>query len=247
MRCSLVIIKRCLNKDNKNKEWINEKVIEKIKLKIKYYKIYKKYPTIENKIKYNHVKNHINKTIKECKYTYYSNLINKNIYKNKQFWKICNRLIGGKEKNKEEVTIQSNTGKLYNKIESSEILNTEFSKLGKNTSENRNEDNKRNITNKIENNVTIENNNTFNINKIEMKEIEKLIEKLKNKSPGPDNIPANILKIGNEHISKQLLYFINYSIKTGWYPESLKINKIIPLYYIKMEINMKQKIIDLYI
>ena len=60
-----------------------------------------------------------------------------------------------------------------------------------------------------------------------LKEITKLQE---NKSPGPDDISAKIIKITKEIISPCLTHIFNTSIQSGIYPDALKLSKVIAIH-----------------
>ena len=59
-----------------------------------------------------------------------------------------------------------------------------------------------------------------------MNEINKLNQ---NKSPGQDEFTAKFLKISSNMIVTILCEIFNLSIKTGEYPDPLKITKVIPI------------------
>ena len=62
-------------------------------------------------------------------------------------------------------------------------------------------------------------------------EVAKIINNLENKkSTGHDDITVKFIKISSIYISELLAQVINISIKTGIYPDQLKIAKILPLY-----------------
>ena len=71
----------------------------------------------------------------------------------------------------------------------------------------------------------------FNFNKITESETLSIINKLKNKnSSGKDEISNKLLKSIKDEIAKPLTIFINQSLKTGVFPDALKIAKVKPLY-----------------
>ena len=62
-------------------------------------------------------------------------------------------------------------------------------------------------------------------------EVAKIITNLENKkSTGHDDITVKFIKISSIYISELLARVINISIKTGIYPDQLKIAKVIPIY-----------------
>ena len=71
----------------------------------------------------------------------------------------------------------------------------------------------------------------FNFNLTTENEILKIINKLKNKnSSGVDEISNKLLKTIKHEIKEPLSVIINLSLRTGIYPDSLKIAKVKPLY-----------------
>ena len=71
----------------------------------------------------------------------------------------------------------------------------------------------------------------FNFNTITESETLSIINKLKSKnSSGKDEISNKLLKSIKDEIAKPLTIIINQSLKTGIFPEELKIAKVKPLY-----------------
>ena len=71
----------------------------------------------------------------------------------------------------------------------------------------------------------------FNFNTITESETLSIINKLKNKnSSGKDEISNKLLKSIKDEIAKPLAIIINQSLKTGVFPDALKIAKVKPLY-----------------
>ena len=71
----------------------------------------------------------------------------------------------------------------------------------------------------------------FNFNTITESETLSIINKLKNKnSSGKDEISNKLLKSIKDEIAKPLTIIINQSLKTGVFPDALKIAKVKPLY-----------------
>ena len=71
----------------------------------------------------------------------------------------------------------------------------------------------------------------FNFNTITESETLSIINKLKiKKSSGKDEISNNLLKSITDEIAKPLTIIINQSLKTGIFPDALKIATVKPLY-----------------
>ncbi|KAJ8898196.1 hypothetical protein PR048_003556 [Dryococelus australis] len=65
---------------------------------------------------------------------------------------------------------------------------------------------------------------------VDESEIDLIINKLQEKSQGPDNIPVKIVKSCKTYLIPMLAYVINQSLTDGVYPHMLKIASIIPVF-----------------
>ena len=73
--------------------------------------------------------------------------------------------------------------------------------------------------------------NSFYLSPITPEEMEEEIGKLNpSKSTGPYSIPAKILRIIKEPLSKPLEIIFNISLSTGVVPDSFKLASVIPIY-----------------
>ena len=61
-------------------------------------------------------------------------------------------------------------------------------------------------------------------------EIEKIINSMKDGSPGYDDIPASLLKLALSHVKQPLVYMCNLSLSEGIFPEAMKIANVVPLF-----------------
>ena len=72
---------------------------------------------------------------------------------------------------------------------------------------------------------------SFTITPTSKAEIDAIISSLNsNKSTGPNSIPLKILKLTQNEISQHLVHIVNLTFKTGVFPDSLKIAKVIPIH-----------------
>ena len=75
---------------------------------------------------------------------------------------------------------------------------------------------------------------TFRFEKVEEKEVEEIIDKLKNSGgSGSDGIPNRAIKAAKKVIKGPLTRIINLSIEQGVFPESWKESEVVPLYKFK--------------
>ena len=72
--------------------------------------------------------------------------------------------------------------------------------------------------------------NTLFIRPTNETEITNIIRELRSCAPGPDDIPASILKESSTHFIRILTHIINTSFQEGCFPHELKIAKIKPLF-----------------
>ena len=62
-------------------------------------------------------------------------------------------------------------------------------------------------------------------------ELKEAVASLKpNKSPGCDNIHVNVIKAIYEKLKRPLFYIFDQSLKSGIFPDKLKIAKVFPIY-----------------
>ena len=81
-------------------------------------------------------------------------------------------------------------------------------------------------------NIYLKNRNLVNflIAHISNEEVLDIINKLENKSTGPQSIPIKLLKLIPDLILVPLCRIISMSFSTGIYPDALKICKTIPIH-----------------
>lgn len=79
--------------------------------------------------------------------------------------------------------------------------------------------------------LKVVNNSVLNIPKVLESDIEDAIKKLKPKAaPGPDNIPAYVIKGCSEVLVRPLCYLFNLSLTQCCFPSSLKLSRVCPLF-----------------
>ena len=74
-------------------------------------------------------------------------------------------------------------------------------------------------------------NTTFIFQPTNRSSVEKLLKSVKtSKAAGPDNIPAYMIKDAYKEVAYPLCHLINESIKTGIFPTTENLAKVIPIY-----------------
>ena len=68
------------------------------------------------------------------------------------------------------------------------------------------------------------------LNPVSEYEIVNIINQLPVTSAGYDNIPSKLLKLKIEHIKKPLCKIFNTSLSIGYFPDLLKIARVVPIF-----------------
>ena len=178
---------------------------------------YKKYRNLYNKLR------------RITKVTYYKSLIKENRNNSKKLWAILNKLTG-KINNKKELSDEFivNGVKEDNVKKISNAFAKHYSEIGEL------------LADKIKEKHTVNDPMSTMRNKVDqncfffptsIKEIEKIIKKLKDKhSKGYDNISNTMLKKIYPSIIKALLIIFNKSLNEGKFPDNMKISIVKPIY-----------------
>lgn len=220
-------IKTLSRKRAKDKKWIDEKLKQRIHEKNRLYKKKLHNPTIANTTEYNKVRNQVNKEIKLAEENHYSKLITSEKNNLRKLWEIAGTIANPNKvkKNTQIKRLQVNDTNITEDVTIAETLNDYFCSIGKNYA------NKIKTNNEYKKYLKNKNSNSMFLQKVEEKEITKIISSLnEKKAAGDDEIKPKFLKICNPHLSKQLTHIINLSFTTGIVPEKLKIAKVIPIY-----------------
>ena len=183
----------------------------------------------ELKNKYKTFCKNLTNVIKAAKTKYDKSLIEKkkkNSSDPRKLWACINNKIG-RNKNKSDTTIkqiktESNTI-IKNKTEIANIMNTYYCNLGETLIN-------RIITPNKEIELPKSNPNTLFINPTNIYEIIKIIDNLKFKKAGVDNINAKTLKTISHHIADTLVYTFNLCIEMAIWPDALMSAETIPIY-----------------
>ncbi|XP_057289791.1 uncharacterized protein LOC130612454 [Hydractinia symbiolongicarpus] len=154
-------------------------------------------------------------------------LINKHKNDAKKTWSIINEVIGkttlSKEKLPKRLNIDGN--KIENKCLIAEELNYFFVKVGSNLASQIGPSNLSFKSFLTVNNAQMEN------NELRENELFKAIDSLQsNKSPGFDDVNSNVVKQTKNAIKIPLMHIFNLFLLQGYFPEKLKIARVLPVY-----------------
>lgn len=197
-----------------NKNWINNEILNLIKIKAKLYKKHKKYPfDIIHAQNYKTSQKELKLKIKITKQNYYMSEFLKcnNI---KKQWKFVNELTKSSEK---ELKILSKDRNLL-----AENLNNFFINMG--------------LSGIFTGSVNYRNfltcqSNSFYLSETNDKEVKNIIISLDDKKAcGHDGITSQVLKIAATHHIFEIKKIINLSLSSGVFPTSLKTALVVPIH-----------------
>lgn len=219
-------LKKIKRKNTKLTPWVTSGLVKSIHKKNEMYRTVQKNPNNDYlKSEYRTYKNRLTNLINKTKYEYYKNEINKNKTSSKSLWKTVREISKTNSKSNTFSSIKNENGELItNSKEMANEFNKTFTKMGENLANKINKDPNFKITkNSVQNSMVLLPTDTF--------ELKQLLNELKNKkSPGLDNIKAEVLKSVSEYILKPLEYIFNTCMTLGIWPSIFKESVIIPVY-----------------
>lgn len=216
--------------NNKNKSnWITKGIrISSEKLRYLSKLMKEKYVTNNFKLYFRNYKKIYNKVIRMAKKLHNGNVIKNSIKKSNTIWNIIQHEIQGSVREKSNYSINSNGVVTENPVIIAQKFNDYFVNIASNlisnskpiiTNTSKKTANKNVIYPSIYFQPTTEN------------ELLSIINNMKNKrSSGLDEWSNFLLKKCSSHLVKPLCHIINLSLNEGYFPQSLKIAKIIPIY-----------------
>ena len=212
---------RVLSKKAQSKPWVNQSLVNRIKIRDKLGKLSSK-GRIDRNI-YTRFRNLLTSQIRASKATYFNNQFDKCKSNIRKTWKIINNTTK-KQKSNRQITIYENENKVSmvdvpNKFIDyfSNIANTLVSEIPP-------------VEVSPESYLSNTNYSSFFMSPIVSKEVETAINNLKDNGSGVYKISTLVLKDVKSTISCSLSNIFNLCIKFGHFPDELKIGCITPVY-----------------
>ena len=219
---------RLSRKKANDKIWITEGIKKSIKHKHKLFQLQLNNPSEENVKTWKIYRNQLNKIINKAQIEYYKNLIDMQSTSCQGLWKTFGSIISqNKTKQSQIKQLKVDNKTIKNPSDIPAIFNNFFCNIGSKLSS------KFHSTpdNAFSKYMGQRANQSMFLFETDAEEVAKIINNLENKkSTGHDDITVKFIKISSTYISELLARVINISIKTGIYPDQLKIAKILPLY-----------------
>lgn len=165
---------------------------------------------------FNKYRNMLTSLLRTAKNNYYKNLLNTTQGDARTHWRTINTIMG-KLRNSQEVINLSTTNDVCN------AFNNHFLNVSSNTDL---PDDDTNYLQYLRHSPHF----SLYLRPVTTSECESCIKNLKSSSPGYDEIPPKILKHSVNYLVKPLTHIINLIIRTGIFPDNMKIAKVIPLF-----------------
>ena len=222
--------KKCIKNKTKKiprKGWITESIINSCIKKETLYKQLKRNPNNDQlKTYYKQYIKTLDKCIKTAKIKYEKNYIEINSNNPKQLWTIINSKVNKNKESKHVINeIESNTKEIIkDPREIANKLNLYYARLGQEMNS------KIRATRSTANKLPRKCNESIFIKPTDKYEVQRIIDELKLKNGGVDNINAKTLKVLKPLISEPLANILNQCIETAIWPEALKTAEIVPIY-----------------
>ena len=214
------------------KPWITHTILNKIKPKHKKCNKYVhcKDETRKNSLNedYKKIKNEVTESIRTSKKQYYNRYFQENKANMQKIWQGINEIINVKSKlHSVPSTIKSNDTTVSNARGIATCFNNYFTNIADDIIKDRKYSGK--ISYKKYLNNPFE--NSFALYDFDSKKISLMISTLNpRKGSGPNGLPTKILLMFKDELSLPLSIIFNISIKTGIFPDLLKLSKTIPVF-----------------
>ena len=216
---------KCKRKTSKCAPWITDGLLGSIKFKNKLYKKKIQHPTAFNISEYNKYRNKLTTVLRKQVQLYYESRIQNSKDNLTRMWNIIKTVINKhKSKNKHHQFLYNNQ-LITDDKEISEQFNKYFSEIGTSLSRNIPRVDKH-FSDYLKGNFE----NSIYLKEITTGEIVKIVNNLKNGSPGLDDISANPIKCVINDIIVPLQHICTLSLSQGCFPDILKSAKTIPLF-----------------
>lgn len=170
----------------------------------------------------------LQKTIRKAKFSYYTSHFDQLKDNMKKTWKSINEILNKKPKSiRFPDYFKINNQVITDKNTIAEEFNRFFINIGEQLASTIVHDPTENFTDYLTENIT----STFEFSTVGETEISEIIGKLKPVSScGYDDITPKLLKVLSPYLIRPLTLIINQSLKTGIFPNLLKIAKVIPIH-----------------
>jgi hypothetical protein len=207
------------------KSWLSEGLKKSIKIKNKLYVKQLRNSSQVNIEKYKNYKRQLNKLLKYAERSYYDGLLQENRSNTRKLWSILKDVINRKK----SVNCPSQF-LIGDKIETDKTIiankfNLYFTNIGNDLADRiptTDKDPLSYIPDIVQDSIFVQ--------EVECGEVERCIKSLKNASAGFDGIHSKVVKNSYTLYLSPLVHVLNLSLAQGFFPDCMKVAKVIPLY-----------------
>ena len=218
-------LKSCKNKPRH--KWITASLAKSCETKAKFFKRFKKNPTIQNELRYKVYRNKLKTLLIRVEKKYYDNKFEACSGDIRQYWKTINTLITKKPSSTHQTKFANSCGQSTDDpIKISENFNSFFTNIGTDLAA-KIPATKINFKTYLKKRAQ----NSLFLLPTSPEEIESIVNLFNNKkSAGVDDIGLDILIKTICTISKPFSFLINQSLQTGKVPDAIKVAKVVPIF-----------------
>mgnify|MGYP001795459600 FL=1 len=219
---------------NKTPDWFDLEISEKIKVKRKIFRKFKKSKLHSDKELYLTARNDVNRTIKRKKEAFVKEKLEQNINEPKALWKTLKSLgLPSKRSSMAKICLKDKDKLIFDSKGIAEIFKDYFSSLAENLVS------KLPPALKIYDTISTKSyysklnasTNSFKFNECNKDIIEKILLNFNvSKAAGIDDLNSRFLKDGAEILSTPLMQICNLSLKLSTFPTECKVAKLKPLF-----------------
>jgi hypothetical protein len=206
------------------KPWLSEGLKKSIKVKNQLYVKQLKTRNMTDTINYKRYRNYLSKLLSITERNHYNELLKQNKQNTRKLWSIIKEVIN-KKKNYSSPSEFKISGKLESKKDViANAFNCYFNNIGKE------------LAQKIPNteisplSLIQRNPRSIAIEPVDTQEVIRIVSALKNASAGCDGVHSKVVKETLHFYLTPLTHVLNLSLTQGFFPDSMKISKIVPLY-----------------
>ena len=219
-------------KRHKISPWMTNGILKSINHRHRLYKNLKQYKPdsfmyTEKQLQFNRYRNELKKTISHAKRSHYQDLFKQFKFDMKKTWAVLSEILNRKNRNSVPDNMTVNGAECSDKQAIAEHFNSFFASVGelnsKNITEHGDSSYRDYLSERIESN--------FEFRLVDSHNIKQIIKGIKtSRSNGHDGISSELLKLISNDIADSITLIINQSLKSGIFPNQLKIAKVTPIY-----------------
>ena len=209
------------------KSWLTEGLRSSIKRKNALYRIFMRTRNAIDKKRYSEYKRQLRSLLRQAERNHYKHLFNMHRSNLRKSWGVIKEVLNRKRCNPSDrqMTLSVDGEQVSDPSSVCQVFNEFFVSIGPSLA-----DAVPPVNVDPCSFIRFHSNSSLFLKPTDTTEILNILKDLRNSAPGPDGIPALIVKENAETIVPMLAHIINLSFVQGTFPQELKIAKVSPLY-----------------